>query len=298
MKTLISGASGLVGTALASYLEKQGDQVIRLVRRNAHGGGEISWYPDNQTVDPAHLEGHDVVYHLAGENIAEGRWTDAKKARIRDSRVVGTTFLSETLAKLDRKPSVIVSASAIGFYGDRGDEILREQSSPGDGYLAEVSQQWEEATKSAEEAGIRVVNVRIGIVLSKDGGALGKMLTPFRMGVGGNLGSGKQYMSWITLPDLVGALHHCASNNSVSGPVNGVAPNPVTNAAFTKAMGHVLSRPTLFPVPAFAARVAFGEMADALLLSSTRVESRRLFESGYTFQHSNIEQALQAVLSE
>ena len=287
----------MVGQALATLLTEKGDEVSRLVRRNPQREGEIAWYPDDTSIDPAQLEGFDVVYHLAGENIAAGRWTEAKKARIRDSRIVGTGFLSETLAKLGNPPSTLVSASAIGYYGERGDEILREDSVAGEGYLPDVCVGWEQATVSASGGGIRVVNVRIGIVLSKTGGALAKMLTPFKMGVGGKLGSGDQYMSWITLEDLVHVLHHCAVTESVSGPVNAVAPNAVTNKEFTKALGRALSRPTLFPVPSFAARIAFGEMADALLLSSTRVEPRRLFESGYVFQHSDIDQALEAVLS-
>jgi uncharacterized protein (TIGR01777 family) len=287
----------MVGQALATLLTEKGDEVSRLVRRNPQREGEIAWYPDDTSIDPAQLEGFDVVYHLAGENIAAGRWTEAKKARIKDSRIVGTGFLSETLAKLGNPPSTLVSASAIGYYGERGDEILREDSVAGEGYLPDVCVGWEQATVSASGGGIRVVNVRIGIVLSKTGGALAKMLTPFKMGVGGKLGSGDQYMSWITLEDLVHVLHHCAVTKSVSGPVNAVAPNAVTNKEFTRALGRALSRPTLFPVPSFAARIAFGEMADALLLSSTRVEPRRLFESGYVFQHSEIDQALEGALS-
>lgn len=297
MRVLVSGASGMVGSALAAYLTSQGDQVDRLVRRNPQQEGEIAWYPEDKSVDPAHLEGYDVVYHLAGENIAEGRWTDEKKARIRDSRIVGTSFLCDTLAKLAKPPGKIVAASAIGFYGDRGDEILREDSSPGEGFLPNVCEEWEQATKTASSKGIPVVNCRIGIVLDKSGGALAKMLPPFKMGVGGTLGPGTQYMSWITLADLVAALHYCAETDSLTGPVNAVAPNAVTNRAITKALGRTVHRPTLLPMPAFAAKLAFGEMADALLLSSTRVEPRRLLESGFTFQHPEIEPALGTVLA-
>ena len=297
MRVLISGASGLVGQALVRRLAEKGDEVCRLVRRNPQREGEIAWYPEAKSIDPSHLEGFDVVYHLAGENIVKGRWTEEKKARIRDSRIVGTAFLCKTLSGLDQPPTTLISASAIGYYGDRGDEILREDSSAGEGFLSDVCVGWEQATVAASGAGIRVVHVRIGIVLSKSGGALGKMLTPFKFGVGGKLGSGHQYMSWITLDDLVNVLHHCAVTEIGSGPINGVAPNAVTNKEFTKALGRALSRPTLFAVPSIAARLAFGEMADALLLSSTRVEPRRLFESGYVFQYTDIDQALKAVLS-
>ena len=296
MRVLISGATGMVGSALAGRLEAQGSEIHRLVRREARGDREVPWDPEKQTIDATGLEGMDIVYHLAGESIASGRWTEAKKARIRDSRIVGTTLLSEALAKLESKPAALVSASAIGYYGDRGGEILTENSGPGEGYLPEVSVGWEQATAAASDAGIRVVNPRIGIVLSKAGGALAKMLLPFRMGVGGKIGSGSQYMSWITLTDLVGVLIHCASTDSLSGPVNAVAPNAVSNVDFTKAMGRVLNRPAILPMPALAARLAFGEMADALLLSSTRVSPRQLFASGYSFESSNIDQALQAVL--
>jgi uncharacterized protein (TIGR01777 family) len=286
----------MVGSALADYLTSEGDDVHRLVRRNPQQEGEVAWYPDDRSVDPANLEGFDVVYHLAGENIAQGRWTEDKKARIRDSRIVGTGFLCETLAKLEAKPGKIIAASAIGYYGDRGDEILREDSSAGHGFLPDVCEGWEQATLAASGAGIPVVSCRVGIVLDKSGGALAKMLLPFKMGVGGNIGSGTQYMSWITLDDLVSVLHYCAVTEGLTGAVNAVAPNAITNKGFTKALGRALHRPTLFPMPAFAAKVAFGEMADALLLSSTRVEPRRLFESGYEFQHSDIDKALEAVL--
>jgi uncharacterized protein len=298
MRVLISGASGLVGTALRTMLTELGDDVHALVRRSPTGSNEVQWDPANGSVDVAQLEGFDVVYHLAGESIAEGRWTAAKKARIRDSRVQGTTLLSEALAKLEQKPSTLVSASAIGYYGNRGDEELSESSAIGEGYLPDVSAEWEGAARAAGETGIRVVNPRIGIVLSKRGGALAKMLLPFKMGVGGIIGPGTQYMSWITLEDLVRVLHHCATNGSLSGPVNAVAPGATTNEKFTKAIGRALSRPTVLPMPALAARIAFGEMGDALLLGSTRVTPRKLFKSGFAFHHSNIDQALQAVLAE
>ena len=297
MRVLITGATGLVGSALKAHHESKGDDVSSLVRRTPSGANEIQWSPESASLDATKLEGFDVVYHLAGENIAGGRWTEARKARIRDSRIAGTTLISDTLAKLKSPPSVLVSASAIGYYGDRGDTVLTENSAPGEGYLPEVSVGWEEATKPATEAGIRVVTPRIGIVLTKAGGALAKMLPPFKMGVGGNVGPGTQYMSWITLKDLIGVLHHCATNTDVSGPINAVAPNAVTNAQFTKALGRSIVRPTIFPMPALAARLAFGEMADALLLASTRVQPQGLRKSGYSFQHTNIDQALQSVLA-
>jgi uncharacterized protein (TIGR01777 family) len=291
-KILITGASGMVGSALAEHLAGNGDIVHRLVRRPPQWEGEIEWSPDNRTIDADALNGIETVYHLAGENIAEGRWTEAKKARIRDSRVIGTTLLSETLAGLDNPPSTLVAASALGYYGDRGDDIMTEESPPGEGYLPEVCVQWEKSTESAAAAEIRVVNVRIGIVLASSGGALAKMLLPFKMGVGGVLGPGTQYMSWITLDDLVNVFQYCATTEELSGPVNGVAPGAVTNRAYTKALGRALTRPTIFPMPSFAARIAFGEMADALLLSSTRVEPRRLSETGFAFQHPKIDGAL------
>jgi uncharacterized protein (TIGR01777 family) len=291
-RVLITGASGMVGHALAEHLTGKGDIVSRLVRRPPQSEDEIEWSPDDRTIDTGALNGIETVYHLAGENIAEGRWTEAKKARIRDSRVIGTTLLCETLAGLDNPPSTLVAASALGYYGDRGDDIMIEESLPGEGYLPEVCVRWEQATASAAAAGIRVVNIRIGIVLARSGGALAKMLLPFKLGLGGVLGPGTQYMSWITLDDLVNVLHFCASTDELTGPVNGVAPGAVTNKAFTKALGRAVARPTLFPMPAFAARLAFGEMAEALLLSSTRVEPRRLSETGFVFQHPEIDGAL------
>jgi uncharacterized protein (TIGR01777 family) len=249
-------------------------------------------------VDPTHLEGLDAVVHLAGENIADGRWTDEKKRRIRESRVQGTRALCEALAQLENKPKVLVCASAIGYYGDRGETLVDENSSAGGGFLSDVCQEWEQATEPARKAGIRVVNLRIGVVLSPKGGALAKMLLPFQMGAGGNLGSGKQYMSFVALDDVVGAIYHALTTESLSGPVNAVAPNPVRNSEFTKALGKVLHRPTIAPVPAFGARLLFGEMADALLLSSTRVAPTRLLESGYKFQCPDIDSALRHVLGQ
>lgn len=303
MKVIVTGSTGLVGRALVRSLLEEGHSVTRLVRGEAQefrapGTSSVRWDPSGGTIDAASLEGHDGAVHLAGESIAGGRWTEEKKRRIRDSRVEGTRLLSQTLAGLRDKPSVLVSASAIGFYGDRGDEVLTESSAPGDDFLSRVCREWEDETRAAAEAGVRVVNLRIGLVLSREGGALERMLTPFKLGAGGRIGSGEQYMSWVALDDLVGIIKRALSDESLSGPVNAVAPQPVTNAQFTKALGRALNRPTVLPVPAFAARLAFGEMADALLLSSARVEPRRLTDAGHSFAHPGIDGALRHVLND
>jgi uncharacterized protein (TIGR01777 family) len=296
MRILVTGASGLVGHRLVPSLESSGHEVLRLVRNAPAGEREVRWDPSKGTIDAGALEGVDAAVHLAGENLAEGRWTEEKKRRIRESRVKGTKLISETLAGLARKPEVLVSASAVGFYGDRGDEVLTEESSSGDGFLADVCREWERATEAAEGAGVRVAHMRFGVILSGEGGALKKMLFPFRMGVGGKLGDGRQYMSWVTLDDAVGAIEHALENKTLRGPVNTVAPQPVTNYEFTKAMGSALSRPTILPAPAFALRLLFGEMADATLLSSQRAEPLRLKESGFVFKYPEIEGALRHVL--
>lgn len=297
MKILVTGSTGLVGSALLPFLRSKGHEVFRLVRSQAKTGPtEIYWNPEQGIDDTSRLEGMDAVIHLAGENISEGRWTEAKKARIRDSRVKGTRVLSEALARLSQPPRALLSASATGYYGDRGDEIVREGSAPGSDFLAGVCRDWEAAAEPAAERGIRVVYLRFGVIFTPKGGALSKILAPFQFGVGGKLGSGKQYMSWIALDDVVGAIYHALTNETMSGPVNIVAPNPVTNYDFTKTLGRVISRPTLFPVPSFAIRLAFGEMGDAALLSSTRVEPARLKESGFVFQHPELEGALRQML--
>ena len=298
MKILISGSHGLVGQALFASLVEDGHDVVRLVRRQHHvGSPEVEWDPKHGVIDSAHLEGFDAVVHLAGENIADSRWSTEKKRRIRESRVQGTEILSQALTRLSHPPKVFLSASAIGYYGDRGSEILDETSRPGSDFLSNVCVQWEQATDPAAKAGIRTVKMRFGIILSSRGGALAKMLTPFRMGIGGRIGNGRQWMSWIALDDVVGAIKHSIGDVSLAGPVNFVAPNPVTNADFTRQLGRTLSRPTLFPVPEFGARLAFGEMADALLLSSQRVTPSRLNEAGYRFLELELSGALRRVLS-
>ncbi len=294
MRILVTGASGLVGSALVPALAEEGHTVLRLVRHTP-GPGEVCWAPDAGSLDAAALEGLDAVIHLAGESL-NGRWTAARKARIRESRAQGTRLLSRTLAGLQHPPDTLISVSAIGYYGDRGDEVLREENPPGKGFLAEVCQEWEAATQPAADRGIRVVIPRLGMILSCEGGALAEMLLPFRLGVGGPLGSGKQWMSWITRDDVVGVMRHLLETTSLSGPVNATAPQPVTNAEFTRILGRVLLRPTLFRVPAVALRLAFGELADAAFLGSQRVQPARLLATGYAFLYPNLEGALRHVL--
>jgi len=289
MKIVVSGSSGLVGSPLVQALEARGDTVVRLV----HGR---QWDPGRNVIDRTSLEGSDAVIHLAGEKIF-GRWTEAKKQRIRDSRVRGTRLISNTLVGLTRPPTALLAASAVGYYGDRGSQTLTESSSPGHDFLAEVAREWEEATGSAARAGIRVVNMRFGIVLSPAGGALGKMLTPFRMGVGGPIAGGTQYVSWIARPDLVAAIQHVLDKRDVSGPVNLTAPNPVTNREFATTLGKVLGRPAIVPVPAFALRMAFGADGAAMLQAGQRVLPERLLASGFQFALPTIEAALRHLLA-
>ncbi|MBM3789643.1 MAG: TIGR01777 family protein [Acidobacteria bacterium] len=293
----VTGSTGLVGSALVASLRLSGGEVRRLVRSESPGEpGSIRWNPRTGETDMAALEGLDAVVHLAGENIAGGRWTPARKRRIKDSRVLGTRHLVQALGRLANPPACLVSASAIGYYGGRGGEKLTEESGPGSGFLAEVCREWEAAAQPAADRGIRLVILRIGIVLSKSGGALATMLTPFRLGLGGRLGSGGQYMSWITLDDLVGAILHALHDGTLAGPVNAVAPSPVTNREFTGTLGRVLNRPAVLPLPGFVARLGLGEMADELLLASTRVEPDRLLRAGYVFRHSRLEPALRHIL--
>jgi uncharacterized protein len=290
---LVSGTSGPIGKALLPILQKRG-RTTRLVRGAVTGDDQIRWDPA-RPLTAEQLEGFSAVIHLAGETIA-GRWNPAKKARIRDSRLQGTRNLAEALAKTSSPPGVFVCASAIGYYGNRGDEILREESAPGYDFLAEVCREWEAATQPAAQVGIRTVNTRFGVILSRDGGALPKMLPPFRMGVGGRIGDGRQWMSWVHISDVVGVIEHVLDKAGVSGPVNVVAPSPTTNAEFTRTLAAVLHRPAIFPLPAFAVRLAFGEMGEALLLGSQRVEPGKLRANGYEFQFSQLAPALASIL--
>lgn len=297
MDVAVTGSTGMIGRALGPALTERGHTVVPVVRRPvAEGERAVRWDVDRMEIDAAALEGVDAVVHLAGEGIAEARWTDDQKRRILESRTHGTSLLAEALAGLERKPAVLVSSSGIGFYGDRGDEELTEVSGPGDDFIADVCVRWEASTGMAAEAGIRVALTRTGIVLDADEGALAKQLLPFKLGVGGRLGSGRQWMSWITLADEVAAICHLLEHD-VSGPVNLVAPNPVRNAEFADSLGRVLKRPTLLPIPTFAPAVLYGkELVESLLLASQRVRPTRLEESGFTFQHPDLEPALRAVL--
>ena len=293
-KVLVSGSSGLVGTALIPALLAGGYRVTRLIRSGLAGDDRILWNPA-EPLPPEAITAFDAVIHLAGESIA-GRWTEAKKRRIVESRVPSARNLAEALARNPRPSQVLICASAIGYYGNRGDEILREDSPPGEGFGSELCRQWEAATRPAADAGIRTVNTRFGIVLSAAGGALKKMLPPFRLGLGGNMGNGRQWMSWIDLQDAVRAILHILQTASLQGPVNLAGPNPVSNAEFSKTLASVLRRPAIFPMPAFAAHLLFGQMADELLLASQRVEPEKLLASGFAFQRPNLRQSLQALL--
>jgi uncharacterized protein len=294
MNVLVSGAKGLIGSALIPELEAGGHRVNRLTR-SPRSGEDIRWDPDAGTIE-GDLAGFDAVVHLAGASIAEGRWTSERKRRILESRQKGTHLLAEKVAGLPEPPSVMVSASAIGYYGDRGNELLTEESEPGTMFLSGVCKEWEAAAQPAREAGVRVVHPRFGIVLSTEGGALGSTLPIFKLGGGGRIGSGRQYWSWVSLDDVVGAIVHAISTDALSGPLNVVAPDPPTNAEYTTVLGHVLGRPTFFAVPAPAARIALGGMADNLLLASARVEPAKLEETGYEYRHPELEDALRHLL--
>ncbi len=291
MRILIAGASGLVGSALVPSLTADGAEVTRLVRSTPKPG-EIEWHPNQDAMDAARLEGFDAIINLAGENVAGGRWTEDQKRKIHDSRVNGTHLLSEAMAKLAKPPHVFLCASATGFYGDREDEVLDEHSDSGGGFLAGVCREWEKATEPAVAAGVRVVNLRFGVILSREGGMLAKLLTPFKMGMGGKVGSGKQFISWVAIDDVTSAIKLALNDETFRGPLNVVSPNPVTNEVFTKTLGHVLSRPTALAMPAFAARLAFGEMADEMLLASQCVVPKRLSDAGYEFKYPELEGAL------
>lgn len=296
MRFLVTGASGLIGTALVQSLRRDGHEAIALVRRSPRGAGEVEWNPLFVNAEP--FEGAVAVVHLAGESIAGGRWTAERKKRIVESRLVGTQNLAQSIVSATRRPGVLVSASAIGYYGDRGDESLTESSQSGSGFLAQVARGWEAAIEPAARAGVRVVSPRIGVVLAGHGGALPKMALPFRFGLGGRVGSGKQWMSWITLDDLVRLLVYAVTNESIRGPANAVSPQSVTNAEFTRTLARVLHRPAIFPAPAFALRLMLGEMADELLLSSQRVEPKVAMETGFRFQYPQLETALKHALTE
>lgn len=294
MRIAITGSTGLIGTALVRHLRGQGHEITRVVRsRSGTPRDAVQWDPASGEIDAAGLEGHDVVIHLAGESIASGRWTRARKARIRESRLRGTGLLSEALARLERRPRVLLSASAIGIYGSRRpDEPLDEDSPPGTGWLAELAVAWEAAAGPAADAGIRVVHMRFGVVLDPAGGMLQRLLPVFRLGLGGRLGNGRQVLSWIALDEIPRAALHLIGTESLAGPVNFVTPNPVDNAEFTRQLARVLGRPAFFHVPAAALRLAFGEMAEETILSSARVVPRRLLESGYEFAWPELDHAL------
>jgi uncharacterized protein (TIGR01777 family) len=297
MDVIVSGATGLVGAALTRDLAAAGHYVRRFVRvPSAPNSRDVFWDPDRGILDAGSLRGVEAAIHLAGESIASGRWTAAKKNSIRESRTRGTRLIAETLARVSPLPRVLLSASAVGYYGSRGSEVLTERSVPGRGFLAEVCRDWEAASAPAAAAGIRTVTLRFGVVLSPAGGMLAKVLVPFRLGLGGRVGDGEQFMSWIEIGDLVRVIGHALETKSLTGAVNAVSPHPATNREFTETLGRVLSRPTVFPVPAFAARIAFGEMADEMLLASTRVEPERLLDSGFVFRHPTLESALRHLL--
>jgi uncharacterized protein (TIGR01777 family) len=287
----VSGATGLIGSALVAHLRASGAQVRRLVRRASGEPGDIVWDPMRGVLPADELDGVTAVVHLAGQPIAQ-RWTTARKQAIRDSRVRSTELLARTIAALRRKPAVLLSGSAIGYYGDRGDEVVDETSAPGHDFFAGVVREWEGATRAAEDAGVRVVHLRSGLVMSPRGGALAKLLPPFRMGVGGPIGSGRQWLSWISLHDHVRAMEHALSTTTLSGAVNLVAPNPVMNAEFASTLGRVLTRPAIVPVPAMALELMYGEMARATLLSGQRVLPKALVRTGFVHAHPTLEQAL------
>jgi uncharacterized protein (TIGR01777 family) len=289
MKIAVTGATGFIGSALLALLKRAGDEVVVLRRPD-------DWNSETGAVNQAVFRNIDAVVHLAGESIASGRWTGVRKARILDSRIKGTKLIAETIASMETRPSVLISASAIGYYGDRGSELLREESGPGVGFLPDVCKQWEAATDVASRKGIRVVHLRTGLVLSKNGGALPRMLLPFKLGIGGRIGSGNQFWSWISLDDECAAIQHCLQATALHGAVNLVSPSPVTNTEFTKTLGRVLGRPTIFPLPALAARLALGEMSDPLLLASARVEPAKLQASRFVFRNRDLRATLEQLL--
>jgi hypothetical protein len=295
---LVTGSHGLIGTALIPRLRARGDRVLRLVRGAPEGADDVAWDPPAGTIDAESLEGVDAVVHLAGAGIGDKKWTPERKQLVLESRTQPTGLLCRTLAALDAKPRVLVSASAIGYYGDRGDEVLTEDSGPGDDFGARVCREWEDATSPAAEAGIRVVRTRSGLVLAANGGLLKRLLLPFKLAIGGRLGSGKQYMSWIAIEDELRALLYALDTDTLAGPVNLTAPNPVTNADFTSTLGNVVHRPTVLPTPLPALKLVYGgELVDTLL-GSQRVSSAKLRDSGFEFSQPDLDGALRAVLSD
>lgn len=304
MKIAITGSTGLVGSHLVTYLESKGHEIYRLVRNKAgstqvspNNTHEIFWSPEKHEIEKNKLEGMDTLIHLAGDSVASGRWSESKKKSIRQSRVLGTSLIAKTISALKKPPQTILSASAIGFYGNRGDEILTEESQPGSGFLTEVCLEWEKAWAPLSKTKTRLCLLRIGMVLDKTGGALGKMLLPFKLGLGGVAGNGNQYMSWITLEDLISAIDFLIHNQKLSGPFNMTCPIPVTNREFTKTLGQVLKRPTFFALPEFIIKTFFGEMGEQLLLTSSHVIPRRLMDAGFVFKHTDLKKTLAQILT-
>ena len=293
MKVLITGSTGLLGKELQKSFTEKGYDLLLASRKEPQDDNHIQWSVEEGFSDTEKLEGVDIVVHLAGENVSGLRWTDEKKKAIRDSRVLGTRNVVDAISKLKHKPKVFVASSAIGFYGERGEEEVTESSAAGDNFLAGVCKEWEAESRRAEDAGIRTVLLRTGIVLSKEGGALATMLTPFKLGVGGVVGSGKQWMSWISMEDEIAVINYVIDNENIRGAVNAVSPDPVTNLDFTKTLGEVLYRPTFLPLPEFAVSMIFGEMGDALLLASTKVRPKRLEDAGFEFKFPNLKEAVE-----
>lgn len=297
-KVLISGASGLLGSAYSDYLSKKGHDVFKLVRREPASDKELFWNPMKSELDLKNIEGFDSIINFSGKNIGLGRWTIKNKKVIYESRILSTTLLSESIAKLDNPPESFLSSSAVGYYGDTGSEFINEGAEPGEGFLSDLCVNWEKATMPAVRAGVKVIQLRSGVVLSAEGGALAKMLTPFRLGLGGRLGSGRQYFSWIMIDDHLRALYHLMTSDNIQSPVNVVSPEPVKNSEFTKILAKVLKRPAIFPVPAFVLKTLLGQVADEILLSSSRAIPQLLMGSGFEFKYPALEDALKKCLKD